>query len=62
MQRADVQKQFQKFGVNPMEASMHVASMNDAEIQKLAGKIDSTPADADTVVISLTTAKMGAPT
>lgn len=55
MQRADVRTQIEKFGVNPAEAALRVATMTDAEIQKIAGEIDRAPAGADVIVISLTT-------
>jgi hypothetical protein len=55
MQRKEVKSELMKFGVNPAEASLRVASMSDAEIQKLAGEIDRAPAGADAIVISLST-------
>jgi len=55
MHRQDVRSEFEKFGVNPQEASLRVASMSDEEIQKLAGQIDRAHAGGDVIVISLTT-------
>jgi len=45
--RADVQKQFQIFGLNPQTAKERVNALTDEEAQNLAGKIDSLPAGAD---------------
>lgn len=55
MQRQEVRAEMMKRGVNPDEAAQRVANLSDFELQNLAGKIDSAPAGADVVVISLTT-------
>lgn len=53
--RQDVQNEMMKRGVFPQEAAQRVATLSDFELQNLAGKIDSAPAGADVIVISLTT-------
>ncbi|MGZ3695985.1 MAG: PA2779 family protein [Bdellovibrionota bacterium] len=53
--RKDVQAEMLKRGVFPEEARQRVASLSDFELQNLAGRIDSAPAGADVIVISLTT-------
>jgi hypothetical protein len=55
LRRADVQTELVKRGVSPREAEMRVASLSDFELQKVAGNVDSAPAGADVVVISLST-------
>lgn len=55
LQRKEVQKELVKFGVKPEEASIRLASLTDAEIQKMAGQIDQSPAGSDVLVISLST-------
>ena len=44
LKRDDVKKQFMKFGVSAEEAELRVASLSDAELQKLAGEIDKNTA------------------
>jgi hypothetical protein len=46
MARADVQQQLQAMGIQPGEAQARVATMTDAEVNAIAGKIDSLPAGA----------------
>jgi hypothetical protein len=53
--RGEVRGQFEKLGVDPAEATMRIASLNDFELGKLAGQIEQKPAGADVVVISVTT-------
>ncbi len=55
LEREDVKTQLVKFGVNPNEASMRIASLSDTEVQKLAGQIDKSVAGGDVIVISLMT-------
>lgn len=56
LQREDVKSQLVKFGVHPDEASLRLASLSDAEIQKLSGQIDKSVAGGDAIVtISLFT-------
>ncbi len=47
--RADVVNQLQSLGVDAKSATDRVAAMSDAEVQMLAGKINSMPAGADGV-------------
>lgn len=44
--RADVQAEMRAQGVDPAEAVARVDAMSNAEIQKVAGKIDASPAGA----------------
>jgi uncharacterized protein DUF6627 len=45
--RADVQKQLQAFGLGVDAAKDRVNALTDEEVQRLAGKLDSLPAGAD---------------
>lgn len=45
--REDVQKQLQANGVAPQAALERAQAMSDADVQQLAGKIDSLPVGAD---------------
>ena len=45
--RADVTSQLQSMGLDAKSATDRVAAMTDAEVQMLAGKINSMPAGAD---------------
>lgn len=45
--RADVASQLQSLGLDAKSATDRVAAMTDAEVQMLAGKINSMPAGAD---------------
>jgi hypothetical protein len=42
--REDVQTQMEAMNISPREAEMRVASLSDAEINQIAGRIDSLPA------------------
>jgi hypothetical protein len=44
--RADVQQQLQEQGVTPQAAKERVDALSDAEVQQIAGKIDTLPAGA----------------
>lgn len=44
MNREDVRTQFKSMGVNPDEAVQRVAALSDAEVAKLADRIQSAPA------------------
>lgn len=44
--RGDVQSQLQSLGISPDTAKDRVAAMTDAEVQQLAGQIQSAPAGA----------------
>jgi len=43
LQRDDVKSQMTRLGVSTTQATERVAALSDAEVQRLAGKIDSTP-------------------
>lgn len=45
--RADVQKQLQTLGLGSDAAKDRVNALTDEEVQRLAGKLDSLPAGAD---------------
>src|SRR6266480_2966192 len=45
--RTDVASQLQALGLDPASAKDRVAAMTDNEVQSLAGRINSTPAGAD---------------
>ena len=53
--RSDVQQELLKRGVSYAEASQRVAGLSDFELSQVAGNIDTAPAGADVIVISLTT-------
>ena len=44
MERANVEDQFEKLGVDPTEAKDRVAALSDDEVAQLAERIDSMPA------------------
>lgn len=44
MTREDVKAQFRALGISPEEAQARVAALSDAEIDKIAGKLDTLPA------------------
>ena len=45
--RTDVAKQFETFGISASSAKERVNAMTQEEVNKVAGKIDSLPAGAD---------------
>ena len=47
--REDVRDEMRKMGVDPDEAERRVAVMSDVEIQRIAARIDETPAGQSTV-------------
>jgi len=51
--REDVRKEFQKQGVNPDEAAARVAALSDAEIGRIAQKLDNLPAGQDGAATAL---------
>jgi hypothetical protein len=51
--RADVASQLQSYGLDAKSAAERVAAMTDAEIQMVAGKINSMPAGADSTGVIL---------
>lgn len=50
LQRDDVSAQMTRLGVSPTQAVDRVAALSDEEVQRLAGKIDETPAGGNGVV------------
>ncbi|MFU8784126.1 DUF6627 family protein [Aliidiomarina sp.] len=53
LQRADVQEQLVRYGVNPVEALARVNAMTDAEVLQLTAGIDELPAGSAATVILL---------
>ena len=51
--RADVRAALEKFGVNPADASLRVASLTDQELADVARNLDSLPAGGDGVIVVL---------
>jgi hypothetical protein len=51
--REDVRQQMVALGVDPAEAMGRVASLSDAEVQKIAGHLDRLPAGGDAIVAVL---------
>jgi hypothetical protein len=47
LERKEVQKKLQDYGVSPGEARMRLASLSDSEIEKLNAKMSKLPAGAD---------------
>jgi hypothetical protein len=47
LERPEVAKQLEKFGLPPQAAASRVDAMTDAEVQQLAGRIDALPAGGD---------------
>lgn len=47
LMREDVQKAMEKQGVSPAEALGRVDSLSDAEVSKVAGRLDALPAGGD---------------
>jgi len=54
--RQDVRAQMTEFGVDPAMAEARVAGLSDAEICKVAGRIDQVPAGQDVLGAVLSTA------
>jgi hypothetical protein len=51
LKREDVRRQIEAMGVDPKEADARVASLSDAEVAKLAGRIDQIPAGAGAAAV-----------
>ncbi len=51
--RADVERQLAAFGVDPERARERVALLSDAEISRIAGKLDALPAGGSDIVAVL---------
>ena len=49
MTREDVQRQLTAQGVDPDEALARITALSDAEVRRIAGRIDSMPAGQDAV-------------
>lgn len=49
LSRDDVRQQMQSLGVQPAEAKARLLSLSDAEVSRIAGKIDTLPAGQDIV-------------
>lgn len=45
--RDDVRQAMQRLGVNPQDAEARIASLSDAELQQLQGRLDTLPAGGD---------------
>ena len=45
--RADVRAALERFGVDPAQAAVRAAALNDAELARLAGRIDALPAGGE---------------
>jgi hypothetical protein len=50
VQRADVAKELQSYGISSAAAQERVAALTPQEIDQIAGNIDSLPAGADTTL------------
>jgi hypothetical protein len=50
LNRADIQAELQKRGINPADAKSRVAAMTDHEVNQLAGKLDQLPAGGISVL------------
>jgi hypothetical protein len=51
LRREDVRRQIEAMGVDPKEADARVASLSDAEVAKLAARIDQIPAGAGVAAV-----------
>jgi hypothetical protein len=49
LQRADVQRQLEAWGVDPLEAQKRVAALSDQELRTLAAQMDQLPAGGSTL-------------
>jgi hypothetical protein len=47
IERPEVAKQLEQFGIPPAEAAARVDAMTEAEVRALAGRIDALPAGGD---------------
>lgn len=53
LQRQDVRRQIEAMGVDPREADARIGSLSDAEVAKLAGRIDQIPSGQGVAVVFL---------
>jgi hypothetical protein len=56
LDRAEVRKQLEAYGVNPAEVKARVAALSDAEAADLAQRIDALPAGGDALAALITAA------
>ncbi len=54
LERDEMQQQFQSLGVDAQTAKERVAALSDAEISRIAGKLDMAPAGAGVVGVLFT--------
>jgi hypothetical protein len=47
LNRGDVQRQLQSYGIDPKSAGERIAALSDSEVRSLAGQIQNAPAGAD---------------
>jgi hypothetical protein len=47
--RDDVRQQMRALGVDPAEADRRVASLSDAEVERIAGRLDQLPAGGEVI-------------
>jgi len=48
--RADVRAALERLGVDPAQAAVRAAALDDAELARLAGRMDALPAGGDSVL------------
>ena len=53
LEREDVQRQLEAYGVSPADAAERVASLTPAELQVLASRMDTLPAGGDISTLEL---------
>ncbi|RUO28999.1 hypothetical protein CWE12_11995 [Aliidiomarina sedimenti] len=53
LERADIQEQLVRYGVDPQEALARIDSMTDAEIMELTADMEELPAGASAVTVIL---------
>lgn len=51
LDRPDLARELEKYGVAPHEAQARVAAMNDAEVRQLAQRINALPAGGQSVLL-----------
>jgi hypothetical protein len=49
--RDDVRQQMRALGVDPAEADRRIASLSDAEVQRIAGRLDQLPAGGEAIAV-----------
>ena len=53
LERQDVQRQLESYGVSPADAAGRVASLTESELQALVSRMDTLPAGGDISTIEL---------